>query len=94
MKTEQYLLVVLSEECAEVAQRASKAIRFGLLEVQAGQAENNRRRIEIELADLMATADMLGLKVRDEDKAAKREKILEYMALSRSLGELEAEREA
>jgi hypothetical protein len=42
----------------------------------------------------MATADMLGLKIRDEDKAAKREKIVKYMALSRSLGELEAEREA
>lgn len=30
------LLVLLAEECVEVAQRATKAIRFGLGEIQEG----------------------------------------------------------
>jgi hypothetical protein len=89
MKKTEYLLVVLAEEGAEVAQRASKAIRFGLLEVQPGQEETNVRRLERELADVMATAELLGLKVRDEDKAAKREKLKKYMGYSQQIGTLE-----
>lgn len=89
MNETEYLLTTLSEECAEVAQRACKAIRFGLTEIQPGQEENNVRRMERELADLMAVADLLGLHVRDEDKAAKVEKLKKYMAYSREIGTLE-----
>lgn len=85
----EHLLVVLGEECAEVAQRASKAIRFGLYEVQPGQAEDNKRRIERELADLMATAELLGLQVRDEDKDAKREKLRKFMDYASERGTLQ-----
>lgn len=88
MNTTEYLLTVLSEECAEVAQRACKAARFGLLEVQPGQNEDNTRRIERELADLMATAELLGLVIRDEDKAEKREKIKKFMDYAREIGTL------
>lgn len=88
MNEQEHLLTVLSEECAEVAQRACKAARFGLSEIQPGQHEDNKRRIERELADLMATADLLGLKVRDEDKAAKTEKLKKYMGYSREMGTL------
>lgn len=89
MNETEHLLTVLSEECAEVAQRASKAARFGLSEIQPGQPEDNKRRLERELADLMATADLLGLTVRDEDKAAKLEKLKKFMAYSRENGTLE-----
>lgn len=89
MNEQEHLLTVLSEECAEVAQRVCKAARFGLSEIQPGQHEDNKRRIERELADLMAVADLLGLRVRDEDKAAKIEKLKKYMGYSREIGTLE-----
>lgn len=88
MNTTEHLLTILAEECAEVAQRASKAARFGLTEIQPGQEENNTRRLERELADLMATADALGLRVRDEDKAAKREKLKKFMQYADEIGTL------
>jgi DNA-directed RNA polymerase subunit M/transcription elongation factor TFIIS len=89
MNETEHLLTVLTEECAEVGQRACKALRFGLSEIQPGQPEDNKRRLERELADLMATAELLGLTVRGEDKAAKREKLKKYMDYSREIGTLE-----
>lgn len=88
MNTTEYLLFTLSEECAEVAQRASKAARFGLAEIQAGQAEDNKRRIERELADLFEVAAQLGLVIRDEDRTEKRWKLNKYMQYSREIGTL------
>lgn len=85
----EHLLVVLGEECAEVAQRASKAIRFGLYEVQPGQPDDNKRRIEVELADLMATAELLGLEIREEDKDAKRLKLRKFMDYAEDRGTLQ-----
>ncbi len=87
----EHLLTVVSEESAEVGQRACKAIRFGLSEIQPGQQEDNKRRLERELADLMATAELLGLQIKDEDKAAKREKLMKYMDYSRIAGTLKVE---
>ncbi len=84
----EHLLVILAEECSEVAQRASKAIRFGIDEVQPGQDETNARRLERELGDLMAVAEMLGLPVRESDKLAKRIKVKEYMDYARKMGTL------
>jgi NTP pyrophosphatase (non-canonical NTP hydrolase) len=49
------LLIVLMEECAEVAQRASKAARFGMDEVQPGQPDTNLIRIAREMGDLTGT---------------------------------------
>lgn len=89
MNEREHFLTVLSEECAEVAQRACKAIRFGLEEIQPGQEENNKRRLERELADLMATAELLDLNIRDTDKDAKKEKLKKYMKYSREIGTLE-----
>lgn len=88
MNETEHLLTVLSEECAEVAQRACKAARFGLTEVQPGQQEDNTRRLERELADLLAVADLLGLRVREEDKAAKIEKLKKFMGYAREVGTL------
>jgi len=55
----EYLLVLLMEECAEVQHRASKALRFGLDEVQDGQPHDNRDRLSFELADLRAIVHLL-----------------------------------
>lgn len=54
-----HLLWILAEECAEVAQRASKAARFGLDEIQPGQTKTNSGRIKEEFIDLFAVWGML-----------------------------------
>lgn len=89
MNETQHLLTILAEECAEAAQRASKAIRFGMADIEKGQDEHNRRRLEREVADVVAMSEMLGLNIRAEDKAAKVERVKKYMDYSREVGMLE-----
>jgi len=86
MNREQHLLLCLAEECAEVAQRASKALRFGLDEVQPGQELTNEERLWQEMNDLAGVAEMIislrrkgGLSRSAVDaKKAKVEKFLRY----------------
>jgi NTP pyrophosphatase (non-canonical NTP hydrolase) len=54
MTKQQFLLLKLSEECMEVAQRASKQIQFGKDEVQKDQLKTNQARLKDELLDLFA----------------------------------------
>jgi NTP pyrophosphatase (non-canonical NTP hydrolase) len=92
----EHLLVCLAEECAEVSQRVSKALRFGLAEVQPGQPLNNAERIAGELDDLFAVARILadeGILPREGPDGAevvegKRAKIERCMAISREQGVL------
>jgi hypothetical protein len=91
----QYLLGCLAEECAEVAIRASKAQRFGTLEVQSGQALTNAGRISAEMNDVKAILEMLedrGAPVfayDDDQIKAKKAKLAKFMAYSRECGTLE-----
>lgn len=55
----EHLLSCLAEECTEVGQRVSKALRFGLSEVQPGQPLTNAERIVGEIVDLLAVIGML-----------------------------------
>ena len=55
----QNLLGVLAEECAEVAQRASKGQRFGLEQRQPGQDQTNHARLRDEIIDLFAVAQLI-----------------------------------
>src|SRR5260370_1438124 len=89
MTKKQYLLVVLAEECAEVAKAASKALRFGMTKYKPGGDETNRARLERELAEVVAVAEMLGLRVRDEHKREKVMKLNHYMDVSRRCGMLD-----
>ena len=57
LTTEQYYLACLAEECDEVGQRVMKALRFGSLEVEPGQAKTNLERIAGEVADLQGIID-------------------------------------
>lgn len=59
MTRTEHLLTILAEECVEVAQRVSKALRFGLEEVQPGQPFTNAERIMQEVNDLKAAVQML-----------------------------------
>ena len=103
MTRTQYLLLLVMEECGEVAHECSKAMRFGLDEVQPGQsveqALNNAQRIAAELTDLYAVLELLeketGLAVFDHlfdpkhsEVQAKRDKVATYMKKSRDLGQL------
>lgn len=52
-----YLLTCLSEECAELAKEASKALRFGPHDSYEGTTPH--QRMEIEYADLLCVLDEL-----------------------------------
>lgn len=54
-----HLLTIVAEECVETAQRATKALRFGLEEVQPGQDMSNAKRLMQEFADLSMALMML-----------------------------------
>ena len=96
MNRQEHLLWILAEECGEVAQRASKAARFGMLEVQEGQKLNNAERILEEHADMLGAMEMLieegYIKMPDMSARmnamikAKKEKIKKYLAYSASVG--------
>ena len=92
MTDEQHLLLLLAEECAEVGQRASKAIRFGLEDpagAQPGFSSNKTRLLE-ELNDLLAVVDLLFGEdyINKDHQKIKKEKIEKYKQLSKELGKL------
>ncbi len=97
MKKNQFLLLKLIEECAEIAHRASKQIQFGRNEVQKNQRETNAVRLRNEILDLYAVVSMLTeereilLWTFDEyadARDAKKIKLQKYLDLSASLGQL------
>lgn len=98
MNRREYLLSCLAEEGCEVGQRVSKALRFGLSEVQPGQGQTNADRICDELGDIIAVACILrdegviGDFMPDADAvSAKLDKIERFMAISRREGALSEE---
>lgn len=92
MTRQDHLMLRVMEECAEVAQRVSKASAFGLGEVQPGQDRDNTRRVMDEFHDLVAVMEMAGFDPRTLDEemiAAKKAKVERYLAYSRQVGRLE-----
>lgn len=79
------------EECNELSQRASKAIRFGLEEVQEGQKLNNTERMINEFNDLMAVVEMMDdlnimpVPHRLQYRIAKKRKIRKWIKYSQDL---------
>lgn len=95
MTRQEHLLTILGEECVEVAQRASKALRFGLTEVQPdlAQAYTNAERLMQEYAHLVAMIDMCQeeglLPVMPQSfVAAKKRNVEKYLGYSRECGTL------
>lgn len=98
MNEAEHLLTVLGEECAEIQQRISKALRFGLSEVEPGQATNNHDRICVEIADFRGVLELLqereilraipyqAFTARIEAKKVKVQRFMEY---AREQGTLE-----
>lgn len=100
MNRVEYLLDCLAEEAVEVAQRATKANRFGLKEIQPGQNELNADRILFEYADLQAILEMLeeagAIKPFPESLnrtliRSKKKKVETFMEYSRRLGTLQGD---
>lgn len=92
MTVEENLLVILMEECDETSQRASKAIRFTLEEVQPSQGLTNAERIVYEFNDILAVMEIMQERgmIRDViDREAidkKKAKVQKYIAYSEQLG--------
>lgn len=94
MNTTEYLLSCLAEECCEVGQRVSKALRFSLGEVQPTQDLDNADRIRAEYIDLLAVMEILVEKgiiqrVSDLDRPAidaKKAKVQKYLDYAVSIG--------
>jgi hypothetical protein len=97
MTRTEHLLICLAEECAEIIQRVSKAIRFGLQEVQPGQLLTNAQRIVEEVHDFCGVLELLTEdgtfgKLSDQEIQiaieAKKKKLEKYMQCSRACGAL------
>jgi NTP pyrophosphatase (non-canonical NTP hydrolase) len=90
----EHLLACVAEECAEVAQRALKAQRFGLLEIQPEHALNNWQRLIEEFTDLLAVIEMLETSsgspycILCERVEAKKRKVERFMAYAEEQGAL------
>lgn len=87
MNKTQFLLTLLGEECSEVQQRCSKAVLFGMDEVQDGQPHTNSEMILHEFNDLVAVIEGLYQKpvseLIDRNKtSAKNDEIAEYYQYS------------
>ena len=95
MTREQHLLIILMEECAEIAQVASKALRFGLDHAPEGREESNAELIAREFTDLQGVYDMLWRQgalrgILDAQVIAKTERIEHFLNYSATCGTLEA----
>jgi len=94
MTKEEHLLTCLAEECAEVAQRVSKALRFGTTEIQQGQPLDNAARIMSEINDLIAVIEILQtvkVLLSGPDRTAinaKKNKLIEWIRYSETCGTL------
>jgi hypothetical protein len=97
---EEHHLIMLMEECAEVAHRASKQLRFGRDEVQPGQDQPNHARLREEIMDVHAVIERLieanliepiSFADTDEHRKNKQAKVDRMLALSRSQGRLDSE---
>ena len=53
------IILILSEECAEVAKEVSKIMRFGPDQIKPGTDKTNIQVLEEELGDLLAMIELL-----------------------------------
>lgn len=87
----EHLLTILSEECSEIIQECSKSLRFGIDDDFIGKT--NLEKLTIEFNQMLAVVDMLKdegvhIKIDQNIKSAKRDKIEEFLIYSRERGTL------
>ena len=80
LNVEEHALLILMEECAEVAHAASKIIRFGWDEKNPydPNALTNREQLDNELADLFGTMLYLEMQIKASRAERKMEQIEKY----------------
>jgi hypothetical protein len=91
MTRQEHLLTIVGEECTEVHQRCSKALRFGMNEVQIDQPLSNKQRILQEFNDLVASMEMLFEQpieelISKDEVSAKKKKVEKYLNYSVECG--------
>jgi hypothetical protein len=91
----EHLLSIVAEECNETSQRAIKALRFGINEVQERQPLDNAHRLIYEFNDLCAVIDMLyeegaiPYPYQADAKKLKKEKVNKYLNYAKECGTLQ-----
>ena len=90
MNRTEHLLTIFAEECLESAHRATKALRFGLEEVETGQLLTNRERMYQEFMEAITVLEMIPpeefFTLDVYAMRAKRAKVEKYLAYSKELG--------
>ena len=97
MNLTEHLLTCLAEECAEVQQAVSKALRFGANDGYPGCQTTNAQDIEREVVDVIAVVEMLeevGVITLSKNKEAriiqKKLRVVEFMEYAKARGTLTA----
>lgn len=93
MNKQEYLLVCLGEECAEVAQEVSKCLRFSLQDKHPNLHRSNVERLRVELAGIVSAMRQLSeigvdLSVSEKDIKEASDKRLLFMEYSQKIGTL------
>lgn len=96
MNRQEHLFTCVGEEGVEVAGRASKIKRFGLLEVEPGKEQNNEQRLKGEVADLCGALELAFPNQSIDDLIkelrpqieAKKIKIEKFLVYSKEVGTL------
>lgn len=91
LSKQEHLLILLMEEAAEIAQAASKVLRFTADHHQNPTSYSNVEILRVELNDLYAIVEELlatGLSISYDEKliSIKREKLKLYTEISQKLG--------
>jgi hypothetical protein len=97
MNLNEYLLICLAEEGAEVSQAASKVLRFGDQDKRNNESLTNIEELFLEVIDVWATLEVLlgkeNIALDPKVKElidAKKLKISQYVKISSDLGRLQA----
>lgn len=88
-ESNQEILLITQEECAEVTQAISKVFRFGMEDTHKGIS--NREHLEEELGDLMCMIDLIidsGMVSESAVMTAKNEKMMKLQTWSNIFKEL------
>lgn len=88
----EHLMTILTEECAEVQQAVTKAMRFGLNEGR-DITTTNAQRLRAEVNDVIAMVEMLEAEGIDlspdyNHRTAKKAKVEKYLLYSAECGTL------
>ena len=91
MTRQEHLLTITGEECSEVHQRCSKAMRFGMAEIEPIQTATKMERVVLDFNDLVAAMEMLyDCPINDLISrnlvSAKKTKIETYLEYSKECG--------